>query len=650
MLVVWLMMGVVATNPIFEEDGVLVHQDGDVRRVGAAWSVVVIIEPPLEMDITNLDAGFRTAFTQAEARFGEGGAALWERKWAALKHLFRRHTRGLDEEELHMDYNNRRVRVKRGWFNFVGAMVRPLFNIPDFTDIEALRKLIMGNNNRQHIMKHHTMEMVSMINATRALVQLNADHIDMVQNLSLEALKEVEMNREAQAEDFQAIAGLVVARALDEAVHEAESAITSYIAALKDYHLKKVEMERGWLTENIITELQLLDIMGLIEKRGFEALPVLWYFQYVAVIPIWEAEDHLAFRVVLPAVDKDMFIKYSILYVPVPFGPDHMRIIEGEGVVVLHTMTKASFIPINCLGKLPNVCWPEVELLQNSCEYQLVNGNVPRDCKVRIFKTQQEGAYVRKVSPLDSSVVVAPPKGGQHVTLRCVLDPPVKLYIDKPTVLPVRDGCVLGADKWKIRAVVHVHESLRLPVREPIALPKLNISWPKKVKAHVQKVLKLVGHVRVPLIDVEKWAKEDQDAEARVALEGMQWGEMVSHPYVAAGSSGMAVLICGIVLLVNVYCFCCSGKMKMLARVTEVVNKRNDVEASAPLVQVSHHMPNPMMDPRQPAVVNMAPPPPYPTLPVAMAMEPGVSVTLSPEQIARLIGFTPRRALRAMEM
>ena len=35
-LMVWLMVAGVDANPIFEEDGVLVHQDGDVRRVGAA--------------------------------------------------------------------------------------------------------------------------------------------------------------------------------------------------------------------------------------------------------------------------------------------------------------------------------------------------------------------------------------------------------------------------------------------------------------------------------------------------------------------------------------------------------------------------------------------------------------------------------------
>ena len=121
MLVVLLVMWMVRANPIFEQDGVLVHQEGDVRRVGAAWSVVVIIEPPVDMDISDLDASFKAAFIQAEARFGEGGAAQWERRWAALKHLFRRHTRSLEEEELHMDYNNRRVRVKRGWFNFVGG-------------------------------------------------------------------------------------------------------------------------------------------------------------------------------------------------------------------------------------------------------------------------------------------------------------------------------------------------------------------------------------------------------------------------------------------------------------------------------------------------------------------------------------------------
>ena len=210
-----------------------------------------------------------------------------------------------------------------------------------------------------------------------------------------------------------------------------------------------------------------------------------------------------------------------------------------------------------------------------------------------------------------------------------------------------------------MKAVVHVHESLTLPVAEPIALPKLNITWPKKVKGHVRRVLKLVDHVRVPLIDVEGWAKEDAEAEDEAGRERMQWGEVVSHPYMAAGSSSVAVIICVLVLGVNVYCLCCSARMKMLARVNNLVTNQSKgqiSEASAPMMPMTHHRPDtvlhhrsdPMMMPMQSTLLNMAPPPPYPEQQVTV--EPSRAVTVTPEQIARLIGFTPRRTMRAIDM
>ena len=632
LLVVLLGAWACKANPIFEEDGVLVHQDGDVRRIGAAWSVVVIIQPPPLLRTELLDATLEAAFTQAATRFGKKAAQHWRTRWHALKHMLSRHTRQVVQEQVMVDAE--RTRIKRGWFNFVGRMVRPLFNIPDFTDIEALRKLIMNNSKEGLSIRHHAREMVTMINATRAMLQDSVDHIELVHNMSREALRMADANRKLVREDLEEVNGLKVARSLDLALQEAHFAFINYIQALKDYHQKRMEVERGWLTENIVSMEQLDSIIELIGQKGYETLPREWYYQYVAVIPMWEGDDHVAFRAVLPAVDEDCYIKYSLLYVPVPMGGEHMRVIQGRDSVVLHTMTQASFTPLNCLGKAPNVCWPEVENLGGSCESQLVNGNLPGDCGVKVFVMGNKSSIVERRGALDSEVIVAPGKKGENLVMRCKNEPPLKIMVGKPTVLPVPEGCVLESPRWRVKSVVHVHEELKQKRVEPIALPRLNVSWPTTMKAQVVRSLMTMEHVTIPLIHMVKWEKQEEEG----GMTAEEWMGTMSHPYVTAGSSGVAVLICGVVLIMNVYCWCCSGKMRLLAQWARVPTQESTPTAP-PMAQVQAASP--------PLIINVPPPPPYQGREDAA---PSVSVTITPEQVAKLIGFTPRRSHKALAM
>ena len=426
---IWPLWLCAQTSPIFDNDGVYVQDIGEVRRVGAAWSLVVILQQPQTMVTTKLNDQMTAALHMAAKKLGEKGVRHMRHQWKALMEDLTKEATGNNVPTTDDAALNRR-RLKRGLFNIIGRWVRPLFNIPDFTDIEALRKLIFSNSNSHVQLRHHLDEMITMINNTRDLVRDNADHIELVNNQTNSVLKALTTNAET---DHKSITALQVYRTLNDALMQAERIVTDHIHELRYYFKQKMDIERGWLTEMILQRKQLASILYQMENKGFSALPMNWYYQYISIDPIWEGEDHLAFRAMLPAMDDQVFIQYSLNYIPVTFGEDHMRLIQGENNVAIHTMTKASFVPKDCVGKQPVVCWPDVEILVNSCESQLVSGVLPEACSVRIMKSKDKSSTVTKVQKGDSVVLIAPTQVKEVTTLRCPSKTPITYEFQKPT-------------------------------------------------------------------------------------------------------------------------------------------------------------------------------------------------------------------------
>ena len=308
----------VTTNPIFEEDGVLIRQTGDIRRVGAAWVVLVTIQPPSPLSVTQLDRDLDGVFTLAEKRFGEDGVMIWRRRWTVLRSMLAQEVARLSPTPATIeDQVAFQRRVERALLGFVGTIFRPLFNIPDFTDIKALQDLILKNKHQQSAVQHHVAEMVTWINATRSLVRQNAAHIMQVQRQTREAFLNFNRTQKELEEQHELMAAVTVSRTIDNALHDVELAISNHVDSLKHFHLQKLDLERGWLTENIIEISQLQNCLRHVKRKGYSVLNLEWYYQHVAVTPLWQEDDHLAFRAVLPAVDDEMYFGYSLIRISV---------------------------------------------------------------------------------------------------------------------------------------------------------------------------------------------------------------------------------------------------------------------------------------------------------------------------------------------
>ena len=612
-----------ATSPIFEKDGIFIQDTGEIRRVGAAWSLVVILQEPQTLLTEHLNTQITDAFTVASKKLGDKGIRVRYQEWKDLmQDLLKEIT--LSTGAYTEDAALNRRRLKRGLFNIIGRWVRPLFNIPDFTDIEALRKLIFKNNNHHEQLKHHMDEMITMINNTRDLVRENANHIELVNNQTNTVLTALLNDANAT---HNSITALRVYRTLNDAVMHAERIVKRYIHELKHYHKQKTDIERGWLTERVLNQKQLASILLQIGNRGFTVLPYQWYYQYISIDPIWEGEDHLAFRAMLPALDDQVFIQYTLNYMPVPFGEEHMRVIQGRDKVAIHTMTKASFVPSDCVGKNPVVCWPDIEKLGNSCESQLVSGTVPKSCSVKIVKSEGTSSTVMKVQKGDSMVLIAPTQVQENTVLRCSSKIPLKIVFNKPTIYNIPDACILESDTWRIVNVQHVHTSIRQEQRTPAFIPSINISWPTSVHINVSNTLKYIDHVHVPVIKIQKW---EEDKNQVLDIE-----DIVTHPYVASGSGSVALIISLIVLGINVYMFCIKGRRNNTKHKDSIEGGKT---SNTTIVTVPNAQPTAPISPVINQTIPLLPqlPPAYAT---AQSHNREMTVTITPEQIANIMGM-----------
>ena len=213
----------------------------------------------------------------------------------------------------------------------------------------------------------------------------------------------------------------------------------------------------------------------------------------------------------------------------------------------------------------------------------------------------------------------------------------VRQTISKPTLVKVPARCVLEAKTWRVKGVEHIHMSIRVPNIRPEFLPAINISWPTKLHRKIIDNLKYVEHVKVPLINVQKWEKEMQDSSN---MDAMSISDLVNQPYMASGSGGVALIISLAVLTFNIYMYCCKNRFRGCQNNNEGTQYPQSPTAPMPQTMAMPNVP-------QQVHVHQAPPPYQIPHQAATVMTPlmldnnghDVRVTVTPDQIAKIMGM-----------
>ena len=155
------------------------------------------------------------------------------------------------------------------------------------------------------------------------------------------------------------------------------------------------------------------------------------------------------------------------------------------------------------------------------------------------------------------------------------------------------------------------------------------------------KQLEVVGQLKVPFVHIKQWKHEEGGSDL-VTMGDETFFSQIHSPYVAMGSGGVTLVTSIILLGVNLYIMCCSGRARGLRALLQQGRKEEGV---LPLQGPQHQLPPP---PAYGAAVPMQqrrllegheqvmqyPP---------VGQSPQVQVTLSPEQMADMMGIARMR-------
>ena len=77
-------------------------------------------------------------------------------------------------------------------------------------------------------------------------------------------------------------------REIDGLISELELVVSDYAREKDIYHKQKVQLERGWLTEDILPPHYLDNLLLQIRNKGQNTLYLEWYYQHLTIVPMWE--------------------------------------------------------------------------------------------------------------------------------------------------------------------------------------------------------------------------------------------------------------------------------------------------------------------------------------------------------------------------
>ena len=551
-------LGQAGTTDLFKEDGVLVSSQGEARTVAAMWQLVVLITPPIRPPVETWIANIEATMDQLTLSKWGTDATHWKKKLELLSIRLRQEPVVAAPHEAHS-------RTRRSPFDFIGAGASWLFGVVTKDQLRAVQDTLNRNNLQTQALKHNQREMLSMMNKTREIQRKMAGHIRLVEGLMEEAAEEA--GRVAKNLEDLALLGKIRI-----AVEEIESIVLAYENQKAQHHREEMQLERGRLTEDLITEARLITILERARVAGYESLPVHWYYKNAEVQPMWGKDSTIAFSVGLSMVGFDKYIVYSLDYLPIVMDNEHLRTLTGEPAVAVNTRTRASFNPKTCLGGRPMVCLPTIEHTLRTCEGALVTGDVPDRCDVRITKKGHMTATVLAPRKNSKHAVVAPHTDEMTIQVRCIGKPQVNLRLTQPTMVELPASCYIEGEGWLLKAMEVKHEEINIQRIHPVLdIPALNISWPAALLPKLKQHLEVLSELRVPALSFNNIVSVPEKFVQKTHFN-IFW-------YCVVAVAG-AVLIMGIVYLIcrcKGYCKKCLVTKKIARRIDRTQEKSDTV-------------------------------------------------------------------------
>ena len=489
---------------LFTDDGVLIQERGEVRTIAGWWTTYIVIDAPTRPDTAAWGRILGDGMKKIEDHVSADDYMAWQARLNALDE--KRDIPRLDEWEnvapasVTAPTGDLR-RVRRGLFDFVGKLSKSLFGTATVEDLRVLQEAMHQTRQGMSILHHNTKEMLSLINQTRMYVRENRLDLRRLVSETVRLTASAEINaKKTHALELQ-VGRLAVQRQIDLTLQRMELAIRDFRLQQRIFHRQKLQLERGWLTEDILPPRALNRILRKLRTQGYHTLPSEWYYEYVHVFPTWGNTTELTYKSIIPALSTSHYLRYVFRYFDVPIGSHHLRRIIGREDLAINTVTGATFVLTDCIGDVLSACRPVYEDLQDTCESSLVLRHSAEGCRVAVSRRDNQTTRVFPSINQDHVIVIA--YAPSEVALRCNGQAARRWTISGPTQVTVPGGCTLESEGWRVSGAGKGHSTLHVAPPAYVRVPSLNLTWPKLITPQVQKRLDFQDRVEVPLVGWE---------------------------------------------------------------------------------------------------------------------------------------------------
>ena len=543
-VILLLVCGFGETADLFTSDGVLVHKDGRARILTATWTVFVTIEPPRNPDIRDLVGTLTNYIGRARPFVDQKDVDFWLARMTRLRSATETNPTALEVGQLRVSRN----RQRRGLIDIVGSAGKFLFGLAMNDDITSLRKLVSQQAARSEGMSHSIRDMLSVVNSTRAYVRDNADHIAHIDRHAAMAEFLARRNEHSVTLLESKLNKLWLARQVEAGLQILEDVATQHEADVAEYVKRRVQLERGFLTEEILPLPQLAEVLHHIRESGHHVLHPMWHYGQVVVEPMWNDGRALVFRAVFPGVSRASYHVFQLAYFPVPVASNNLRTIAGRPQVAVQDLSQDNFFPERCFGLRPRVCRPFMVSTVPTCESALVSGLRPETCNVHVAPRHGKKAAVS--TPVDGSIKAVIAAFVPLVVVRRCHDKPIeRITVSGPTLVDLPPQCRITATGWRLEGMSQGESSISLEARQVVSLPAINFSWPASLPPRVQERLTLLPKITVPLVDLGR-LDQGPDYQASVGPSSSSWASAFG-----LGLTGGVLSVCLFIFIIAYICF-----------------------------------------------------------------------------------------------
>ena len=494
---------------MFSVDGVLVEDRGNVHKISGLWTVVVTIQEPIRPDAELWQAAddLRTFIGNQPRIVPETEeTSFWIERLEAINKLHDIPDDSMDTVPLRTPANSGQRRDKRGLVDSIGHLSRFLFGTATTDEVQNLRELIDNTRGQTNALIHNVDAMASVMNQTRRFVRENrADISSLKYNMKqlLANLPYVQGN--LSSINFQ-VQMLNVSRHIDIKLAMLEAVTRDYIHRKQVFHLQKTQLERGWLTEDVLPPDYLENLLIMFHNLGHTTLYGEWYYQHLQIHPMWEDNLELVFRIVIPMLSPTEYLYYTLRAFPVAWGDDHLRQIITNDEIAINSISDSTFQPNDkqCIGIDPRVCRPVEEYAGQSCESQLIAGKSADLCAVSVTERKNKTLDSFRTN-IESNEIILVAYRPTDMTLRCPGENPDYRTVMGPKQFYIPNGCTLLTPTWRMDAIHRGQSNIHITPPRYAPIPKINLSWPASVQSHIAQQFKFTSRIEVPMIDLYSW-------------------------------------------------------------------------------------------------------------------------------------------------